>query len=421
MKKLLLLLFLSAILKHSIAGDIDTSVSLDLLQSPQSPAANFIGITASDIISISDPSAFSISLFEGTTSFGKLPLNFGIDIAPAWAFGGRKITAYNFLDTVTTRPKLQKIKNAMWQNMVISTAIKNTKTEDNSGDLTQLAFGMKLVFARGNINSEIKDKYIASKRLLEKTFNEYDYIYSKLKDESGIIMLLKHDFLKCQNDSCRNVILEAIDKENENIKKSDLLKDLINQDKSDSLTAISNSLRLEDFKRYGFKAELNAAFALDFVNSVAHSRKISKGGIWFTLGYDGFGKMNREKEAKNIGSGAIYSIIRYQYNPDKLFATDTTIKIANLHTLDAGLRFIYVYNKFSTSIEGLFRSVLNNKSIKPTWRLTFNASYKVYKNMKIEIALGRNFDKTFTKNGNLIAAISYFVGFGNRRNVMPAK
>ena len=55
-------------------GGIDTTIKVDLLKAPSSPASNLLGIAPSDIEKPTDVSAFMLSLQSATNSFIKLPL-----------------------------------------------------------------------------------------------------------------------------------------------------------------------------------------------------------------------------------------------------------------------------------------------------------------------------------------------------------
>ncbi len=47
--------------------------------------------------------------------------------------------------------------------------------------------------------------------------------------------------------------------------------------------------------------------------------------------------------------------------------------------------------------------------------LVFNADYAIWKNQKLTFSFGKNFDGAISKGGNLIAALTFLAGFGNKR------
>jgi hypothetical protein len=112
----------------------------------------------------------------------------------------------------------------------------------------------------------------------------------------------------------------------------------------------------------------------------------------------------------------VYGIIRYLYNPDKIYADEKNIlKQSDLSTLDGGMRLLYdnPNTAFTFSGEAVYRSVLNKTDVKPTWRFTINADYEVAPQKILTLAFGRDFDGMFNKDGNVIAAINFVMGLGN--------
>ena len=177
-------------------------------------------------------------------------------------------------------------------------------------------------------------------------------------------------------------------------------------DKVDSL-ANKNLKRLATglkITRKGPFLDFATGLVLDFPDDRFDNSRVAKAGAWLTGGY--------ENGAKGL---SVLGIGRYLYQPDKIFADDSgKIKSKNISTLDGGARLAYTgaQGKFSVSAEAIYRSVLNDNVIKPSWRFTFNAEYSVGFNQKLTFALGRNFNGTITKNGNLIAALNFIKGFG---------
>ena len=137
---------------------------------------------------------------------------------------------------------------------------------------------------------------------------------------------------------------------------------------------------------------------------------VNNAGLWTTLGY------TDDTTARYYGSGLF--LARLLYNPDKIFAKDNApAEQKDIWTFDAGLRYIYSrpQSKFSASLEGIYRSVLSSNTIDPSWRIIFNADYAIWQNQKLTFSFGRNFDGTITKDGNLVAALTFLTGFGNKR------
>jgi hypothetical protein len=59
--------------------------------------------------------------------------------------------------------------------------------------------------------------------------------------------------------------------------------------------------------------------------------------------------------------------------------------------------------------------VLTKNTIDPSWRWVLNAEYDIGNNQRLTFFFGRAFNGTTTKDGNVIAALNFLKGLGNRR------
>ncbi|HTD93230.1 MAG TPA: hypothetical protein VK644_05440, partial [Chitinophagaceae bacterium] len=92
MRLLLTSVFL-AILGSAIAQPTvkDTSITLDILRAPVSPAAALAGIAPSEVEKPTDPTAFMISLQQATNNFSQLPKSYAIDFTPGLIFNSQNL------------------------------------------------------------------------------------------------------------------------------------------------------------------------------------------------------------------------------------------------------------------------------------------------------------------------------------------
>jgi hypothetical protein len=65
----------------------------------------------------------------------------------------------------------------------------------------------------------------------------------------------------------------------------------------------------------------------------------------------------------------------------------------------------------------MYRSVLTNSIIDPSWRLVFSVEYDIGFNQKLSFNFGRDFDGTTQKGGTLIGMLNFIAGFGNKRAI----
>ncbi|WP_163408595.1 hypothetical protein [Flavobacterium ajazii] len=401
-----------------VAQQKDSSEEFDLLKAPISPASNLLGFSQSDIDKPTDVSAFMTSIQTATNSFSQLPSNYAIDIAPFWLF------KKNNLGDITTKGLSNSYgEKVLKQTLVLSFAVKNTDSVSNNFNPTSTyaATGFRFSIYRGKydsttVNQLKKIAVLQQEKLALMKKNQFQ-VYDNLPQEI--------DSLKKQRKNILNGF-DTNDESPDNVLLGELL--LKKASKLDSIIALKIEILLEGNKdtkqfekidakikqlasefqlaRVNFTWDIAGGISAEFRNKNFNNSKVYNSGIWTTFGY------TWEK------SGSLLGLIRYLYNPDKVFALDNQVnQIDNLSTLDTGIRYIIgkSQSKFNCSIEAIYRSALSKNTIDSSWRLMANADYAILKNQKLTFSFGRNYDGTTTKDGNLIAALGLVAGFGNKR------
>lgn len=410
MKKIFILIIMLSI-THIIAKSQpeDDGVKLDLLKAPSSPASNLLGIAASDVDKPTDVSAFMLSLQKSSNNFTSLPSNYSVDIAPYWLFKKNK------KNITTAGLEKSNGSDVLQQTLVLSFAIKNTDSTETKfiPNSTYSGVGFKFSIFRGHYD----DKTIQS---LEKIKNIQDVKLQKLKRIQDEIEKNK-EVVDLRNKLKDKLVGKTFEQIKLVIKsdayqkiQSDLNKK--NQELEDQQIAVAEVTELNkkikdiasEFQtaRVGFTWDIAGGISAQFLNKRFDNSKVYNAGIWTTLGY------TDEK------LGSVLFLLRFLHNPDKIFAKDNTVNsIGDIRTLDFGGRYIYSMpqSKFNASMEAVYRSVLSSNTIKPSWRLVLNADYAIWQNQKLTFSFGRNFDGTISKDGNLIAALTFLAGFGNKR------
>jgi len=406
MRLLLTSVFL-AILGSAIAQPTvkDTSITLDILRAPVSPAAALAGIAPSEVEKPTDPTAFMISLQQATNNFSQLPKSYAIDFTPGLIFNSQNLTIDKYL--------LNTFKDNIRQSLTFSVAIRNLDIDEEdslSRKKTKLALGVKVSILRGHLETQAEKLLKEIGELQSIIINqagdqidsvaETDTVYQNAR--ANMRMLVRGDANGVVDTiAFRHWQSVAVER-----------KEKIAQDVLTNYSDVTAQLRAKaaDFKirRVGWKLDVAGGLALDFIDQRFSNSYVAKAGGWVTGGYEG------EKGFTFLGIG------RYLFNPDKIFADESgVIKSAGISTLDFGGRIVYSYpqSRFSLSSEAIYRSVLNNKQVPSTWRLTLNADYDIGRNRKLTFAFGRDFDGTVSKAGNVIAALQLLAGFGSRKTI----
>jgi hypothetical protein len=411
MKKIIVyLLFLTGMDSAAFAqlSGIDTTINLDLLKSPVSPAFNMLGIGTSAIERYTDFNAFRVSIQNATKNFTTIPNSYAFEIAP-FLVGSKKYTLNDFNNTKYTIP----------QTFVVSAGFTHMgpegKEDVDSLKTTKVALGIKFSIIRPGWSVATKTAYenlIAVQKELLQQFQK-----NEKQHASYVLYAKKREELRTVN---RDTTLSAAVKATRLAQLArviDSLEVLINDDTNNQLStnaaasylAVQKAATSFKSERQGFFLDFTSGFSLDFPDNRFNNSYVQKAGAWLTGGH----------ENGNKGITSMF-IARYLYQPNAIFA-DPTGKLSTdkVSTFDAGARFLLsaLNDKLNLSGEALYRSILGNSQLDPSWRLIFNAEYDIGKNRRLTFSFGRNFDGTISKGGNLIAAINFIAGFGGERKI----
>lgn len=384
--------------------DDTTKVKLDLLRAPSSPAANLLGFAVSDIEKPSDVSAFMASLQSATGNNSILPSNYAVDLAPFWLFRGKGLT--------TDKMDSKKFSDVFRQTFVFSTAVRgsdSTSEEYNPANFYS-SFGIKFSIKRGAFSRQTSETLDTITLLAGQVASDVNATLKATLDTSSVYQALaeaRRNKLVANGGNINDPEVIAISKKMTELQESFRTKIIegrqVLQNRLALLKQKAQSFKIE---RFGFFIDFAGGLTLEYVDKMFSQSNVHNGGAWLTFG-------------GNYESGfSILGLARYLYNPDKIFADDAgVIKISNVSTLDAGARVIYnsPMSRFALSGEGVYRSVLNKNTIDPSWRLVLNAEYDLGNNQRLTFAFGRHFSGAITKGGNVIAALNFLKGFGNKR------
>lgn len=386
--------------------NVDTTIKLDLLKSPASPAFNILGIALSDVERPTDLTSFALSLQEATNNFTTIPQSYAFQIAP-FLMSKRKFSLNEF----------DNGNDAFKQSFLVSAGFTHLgpkgKEDIDSLKTTKIGLGLKFSIVRPRWSDETRTAYTnlvsAQKELLaafhvsenqskkKDTLTDYKKKFKKLHEK-------EEDFTPAEVN-----LSDSLEKE------INRLEEEINEDANKSFTSstayektkkIASSFKTE---RRGFFLDFSGGFAFDFPENNFNKTKIYRGGIWLTGG----------NENGNKGFTSLF-IFRYLYHPETVFAdTAGLIKGDQVSTFDMGGKILVDLSKekFTLNAEGIYRSIIGNTKVKPSWRLVLNVEYDLGINRKITFAFGRDFDGTISKGGNLIAALNLIGGFGSDRKI----
>lgn len=386
---------------------IDTTINLDILKSPVSPALNMLGISTNAIERPTDLNAFRVSLQNATNNFTTLPKSYAFEIAP-FLLGKRKYTLNEFNNN----------KYTFVQSFVLSAGFTYQGPEGqedvDSLKTTKTGLGIKFSIIRPAWSTATKNTYdslIAYQKMLLRDFDSLVTAYT----DTAAISTLQTKLRAVSADAAldpekkreqqRQLITEIKELQNEGVEKA-------NEDMQAVSAAYTHTQRIAvSFKseRIGPFLDFTGGIAFDFPDNRFDNSYVQKAGAWLTGGY----------ENGNSGITSMF-IARYLYHPDVIFADPAgKLQKDKASTFDAGARALLsaFKDKFTFSGEALYRSVLGTSELPSSWRLILSAEYDIGKNQKLTFSFGKNFDGAISKGGNIVSALNFIAGFGGARKI----
>ncbi|MBO0360705.1 hypothetical protein J0X19_22280 [Hymenobacter sp. BT186] len=388
----------------------EEGIKLDVLRAPVSPASNLLGIATTDIDKPTDVSAFMLSLQSASSSFAKLPSNYAVDISPYYLFTKKRG------DFTTNGLQSTKYEDIFKQTFIISAAIRNPDEAETNLNVnnTYAGLGLKFSILRGEYDDTTKtklDKIIGLQKKmtddLAKTVREW---ITRNDPEYAALVVQRQQLFTNRTGLTPQQVINSDQYKSLERQISEKLQNFTDQQtaqvRQEIFAEIKQTAATFQTSRVGLSWDINGGVSGEFIDKRFNRSRVYNAGVWTNFGYttkDGI---------------ALLALARYLHNPNQIFALDNQPnKIGNINTLDGGLRLAYSrpQSKFSASAEGIYRSVLSSNTIDPSWRMVFNADYAIFQNQKLTFSFGRNFDGTVSKDGNLIAALTFLAGFGNNR------
>lgn len=414
-------------------SEIDTTVTLDILTVPNSPAFNLLEISPGAVDKPTTPNDFAISLANASNNFSLLPKNYAIEFLPISFFPKSKSSYAKF----TNDPKYvfkrgERLWNTVSQTFLLSGGFSiddSIKTTTPDFIKTRSGIGFKFSLARGKIDTAFEEykkhidtvriKLIALHTIIDARWELYrqtDEDYLRIASQRDTLM---KELMRIKTDSTLSATEKA--KKNSTVKKQfdelntlktfveDEYKAKMMKEESSELANAAQALKKQieqiKFKRYGWLVDFAGGMVIGFRNDDFQNSIVQQYALWFNGGYackEGFSFMALARY-----SNALNSIIDSQGNKkDKAF-----------YDLGGKIEFQTNDNKLSLNAEIIDRISTDT----PLLRYTFNAGYQVGKNQALTFSVGKAFAGTPQYGGNLIAALNFIKTFGSNRSVIPSR
>ncbi len=415
MKHTLLIAIMSILMVcNSAIAQSDSTIQLDQLQVPSSPAFVLLGVAPNSIERPKNPTDFTFALANATNGFTALPKNFSLEVAPFWLFSKKKPSLSSFIS--------DKPKYSIPQTLVLSVGTHTARSAFDSSEFTQVAVGLSLSIMRGKVGKEYKNWSDTLSMILKKENQTVEAWYDTY--EKGDIELQR---LKARLDNADNALILLLeDSINQRTEKLHAIAEKAYQNdlvkRTTDLATIKRLAGTTDFRRYGFKMDIAAGLVMDYPFNTFQQAYLSKAGAWLTMGIE-----DKPNELNFL------ALVRFTGQFDYALKNQMGMKVSNLHhgAFDIGFRLYKDFNdKFTLSYELLRRLVSYNNEkfvtsnvIPPdnSNRSAFSINYKIGKNQNLSFSFGKDFLQPFLQRDNLITSLSFLSGLGSLRPIGSLK
>lgn len=407
------------VLSFSANAQIDTlkEVNLDAMGTPTSPAFQVMGTAPSEIEKPATAAEFVLAIQNASDNFSSFPTNFGIAFTPFWWINGRQL---DFEEEFSEENQVR-----MWRHLQVSMgAVSNA---GGVNDNWRYALGLRTNILEGKINPDARKAYdnalkksaIAhNKALDERRSNDpvLQNLYQKkqeyLEEKKQISQQFPSDSLmtvevRIRYKVVKELIVETQESINQRAKELDEKPFSVDPKLKKGFDEIMKKL----YVRYGWKWDVGAGGAYDFVDNKLDSSQLYRVGVWSNFGYSLKGT---EKHQWTFLAAA-----RYYYYDQVIYALENqTVLIDNMGVVDAGLRAVLDAKKLSLSLEALYRMGLND-DFENTYKINALASYRFAENRSVYVSAGNDFNDTSVGGPKQLRVyIGLNLGFGDGKDIV---
>lgn len=399
---LIALLFLLTIPVYT-QEQLDTTVYIDGLKTPSSPAFTILGISPTAIERPQTPKAFALSIVENVQEGGHLPGNFALDIAPYWIVPAKKLTFDKYFNPTLGQSSLQ--------NLTFSLATSKGSV-DSVG--TFLSAGLRTILISGRPGGKVNELQYSAAYIQNK------YIRKAMKDHL-MVFILSRDYNNLTN------LRRNLDTLEERLIANPTIFDGIPPENVGS--AVESSFSLIRSKLEGKQAETQEEVEL-LLNEISSEieglvekelsklarefQEASKQRIGFILEMAGAVASHypmNSIDSGNVAGYAVWLTPMYSWKNFDLIGVFRYLRVENYHEsyIDVGLRINVRYGDVGVSVENLFRNQGDNRN-----QYSINLDYKIKDGLYLTGTFGKQHDQAILSDtGNLIAILGINFGLGS--------
>ncbi|MBN8697343.1 MAG: hypothetical protein J0L87_12500 [Bacteroidetes bacterium] len=420
---ILLSLFCNSAIAQTTNEEETTELTLDELSSPNLPAFTILGLNPTEVNKPTTARALALSFANSFENKG-LASDLALEFTPFWFAKHSNMTFNDYfykpaLDTMRFGHFIKSVGNNIKQTSSFSFATSAVK--DDSLGARNVSGGLRFQLLAGKPTDEFLEMHNLIKendeedwileQMQEDNISSLKQLYHSIDSLAKLRVSINLSYKKLPEDKQKEVSTRIAKRIRKNISKQ--LKendDVTAEDIASELKRLlehSDEIQKENIKKLQDKAissrrgwiwEMAAASSLLLPTNDLEYSFGNDWAIWTTLTY----RSNNQKNDFSI-------MARRTGNFQNTSTTNT----------DAGLSYIFSGKKFSITFEGILRNYTNQFMIQATTgesylitksnytnKFAFSAQYKLMDYINISASVGKDYDNTYTTNGNLFTLIN---------------
>lgn len=424
----------------------DSDFNLENIKAPSMPSATIIGTQVNDVNSPKSLKDLETAVFTNYLNSGQsltVPNNYALEINPFMISGMKNFDYKSYLEN-------DPPKN-IWRNLSISIATTNKFLTQDSVFTNAVGLSVRTIILNGEPSEKASNAFLLAldqnlntldinskvRTILDDCLQDTSNLYTingicscviqqfeknELQDSNGNVLTGNElESKKILIEPAETIIKSVFAKIDKNTPKEKVEEEFDNIYKQSKLIPVLKNLRQElagvKTNRFGLRWDVNWALALNFPTNDFNYSIVPRWGLWTDLSY----------QSEDVENFTFIALGRFIINNDdyinKYQPVNGNFTTGNVY--DLGLKVAYDLDKFSMSIEYVYRLNTNKqtkiiegeeyeRTIKnDTRKYLININYNLSDDIILSYNIGKDFDTISQSQGDLISGLSINFGFGD--------
>ncbi len=379
-------------------------IELDNFRTPTSPAFTLLGVAPTAVARPTTPRAFATDLLSATNRGTVIPNSYALEVAPYWL---RSHPALEYAAYAN-----QTAAQSMAQSFSLSFAMTRPDSVSETS-ASQVAVGFRVLPVSGRVSARFRALDTAltteQRKRIPVIRDQADALDS-IDEATAVIARLTTDLAAvAPGDSARRASLRAqmtaVGRRRDDAKVSEAKATAALSTQADSMRSLATAMGGVGAERVGVFIEFAAAAVASYPGNTFEGGKMSRLGVWGTLGY--------RLESPHLDFLSVFRYVRNAAQVDQ-------------NALDAGARVLWSHDQLGISAEWVSRTAYKVSDATDgdaaTRSLTFTSSrrvvgivdYRVRDELYVTMSFGQDYKALGEARHPLVAALGMQFLYGKK-------